>query len=135
MDSVYRAGGFDMAFRILVGALVALACGGTTVSAAIKISDTAMDRITAGDEILTPPLAVACPSCTVTYSNSMSTNGVTVSMSGSQIPGSGGGGSSSGSGGSGSGSGTSLLVSTTVAVPPALAATLAQAATPTQVSP
>lgn len=77
------------------------------VATAIRLSDTQMDRVTAGQV-----LGIECPGCTLASSNSMSTNGVTISMTSTGVtPGGGGGGTGGSSGGGGGSSGPSIVTS------------------------
>lgn len=68
-----------------------------------QLNDAQMDTVTAGQV-----LGIECAGCTLASSNSMSTNGITTSMSSTGLTpgaGTGGGGSTGGGGGSTSGGG------------------------------
>ena len=99
------------------------------VGAADYLTDAQMDRVTAGQV-----LGLDCSICTLSSSNSMSTNGVTTMTNSSSSGGTSSGGGTGGSGGSGSsggGGGTSGsgLISTSVQVPASVIAILTAAAT------
>jgi hypothetical protein len=86
-------------------------------TAADRLTDVQMDRVTAGQL-----LGIECSVCTLSSSTSMSVNGVTMTTSSS-------GGSSTGATGTGGGGGGPPGVGTTVSVPANLAAILKTATT------
>jgi hypothetical protein len=90
--------------KLLFG-LAALPFLAGIASAADRLSDAQMDRITAGE---LPTLTIDCPACISSSSNntSITTNGVTVATNSSGATG-GSGGSTGGSGGATGGSGGS----------------------------
>ncbi len=121
-----------MNFRVLVCATVIFPFAVGAASAADRLSDSQMDTMTAG-QVAPPSLgSIDCPGCSVASSSSSSLNGVTQSSSSSGSTSDGGNGSSGGNGGGNgnggsSGSGGPGVLTGSVPIPPAVAATLSQA--------
>lgn len=86
--------------KLLLG-LVLLPLFGSAVSAADRLDDGQLDRVTAGAAAV-----INCPTCIVAMSNSSSTNGITVTTSHVAPPPTGGGaGAGGGQGGDPGGAG------------------------------